>query len=526
MGLLRDFKTFLMRGNVVDLAVAVAVGATFIAIVNALVADLITPIGAAIGGKNDFASLTFSINGSEFRYGDFLNAIISFVTVAATVFSSYWCRTTLSSPHAQGAAAGSDDAQVPGCLSEIPIGANRCAFCDRLAVTQWRWARPGFGTFGLDTSSLTPRLGCRGTLLIMRRMQKTQLPLTKVLPVTAQVTDAGHLSVGGCDLVDLAREWGTPLYVFDDETLRSQCRAFLQAFRSRHPDTSIAYAAKAYLGRAIAGIFMQEGLELDVVSGGELAIARSVGFPPERIHFHGNNKSEEELAEALDYGISRVIIDNFHEIALLNGLAQARGIRQKALLRLSPGIDPHTHAHTTTGTVDNKFGVPLATGQGEAAICQILDMPAIELAGLHVHLGSPVFELEPYAAAVDVVIEFAAKMQKAYRFELREFSPGGGFAVTYVPEQQAPSPDDYAEVIVPGLRAGLREARTAHAQALRRTGPVNGRPRRCRAVHSRLVERRAGCAALRLRGRRHGGQHPPRALWLGVQRARRQPRHG
>ncbi len=289
-------------------------------------------------------------------------------------------------------------------------------------------------------------------------MQTKTLALATVLPLTASVNNGGHLTLGGCDAVELAREFGTPLYVFDEETLRGQCRAFLQAFRSRHSDTSIAYAAKAYLGRAIAGIFMQEGLDLDVVSGGELAIARSVNFPPERIHFHGNNKSEEELAEALDYGISRVIIDNFHEIALLNGLAQARGIRQKALLRLSPGIDPHTHAHTTTGTVDNKFGVPLATGQGEAAIRQILDMPAIELAGLHVHLGSPVFELEPYAAAVDVVIEFAAKMQKAYdAFKLREFSPGGGFAVTYVPEQQAPSPDDYAEVIVPGLRAACEK---------------------------------------------------------------------
>jgi diaminopimelate decarboxylase len=289
-------------------------------------------------------------------------------------------------------------------------------------------------------------------------MQTKTLALATVLPLTASVNNGGHLTLGGCDAVDLAREFGTPLYVFDDETLRGQCRAFLEAFRSRHADTSIAYAAKAYLGRAIAGIFMQEGLDLDVVSGGELAVARSVNFPPERIHFHGNNKSEEELAEALDYGISRVIIDNFHEIALLNGLAQARSIRQKALLRLSPGIDPHTHSHTTTGTVDNKFGVPLATGQGEAAIRQILDMPAIELAGLHVHLGSPVFELEPYAAAVDVVIEFAAKMQQAYEpFKLREFSPGGGFAVTYVPEQQAPSPDDYAKVIVSGLRAACEK---------------------------------------------------------------------
>jgi diaminopimelate decarboxylase len=295
-------------------------------------------------------------------------------------------------------------------------------------------------------------------------MQKTQLPLAKVLPVTAQVTDAGHLSVGGCDLVDLAREWGTPLYVFDEETLRGQCRAFLKAFRSRYPNTAVAYAAKAYLGRAMAGIVAQEGLDLDVVSGGELAIARSVGFPPERIHFHGNNKSEEELNEALDYGIARVIIDNFHEMHLLNGIAQARKVRQRVLLRISPGIDPHTHRLTTTGTTDNKFGISIVTGQAEHAVRQALEMPGLELVGLHLHLGSPVFETEPFAQAVDVVFDFAAKMRDAYGpstrlrtgFELLEFSPGGGFAVNYTADQDAPSPDDYAEVIVAGVRAGCK----------------------------------------------------------------------
>jgi diaminopimelate decarboxylase len=293
-------------------------------------------------------------------------------------------------------------------------------------------------------------------------MPKTRLPLAKVLPITAQVTDGGHLSVGGCDLVDLAREWGTPLYVFDEETLRGQCRAFLKAFRSRYPNTAVAYAAKAYLGRAMAGIVAQEGLDLDVVSGGELAIARSVGFPPDRIHFHGNNKSEEELNEALDYGIARVIVDNFHEMHLLNGIAQARKLRQRVLLRISPGIDPHTHRLTTTGTTDNKFGISIVTGQAEHAVRQALEMPGLELVGLHLHLGSPVFETEPFAQAVDVVFDFAARMRQAYGpstrlrtgFELREFSPGGGFAVNYTADQDAPSPDDYAEAIVAGVRAG------------------------------------------------------------------------
>jgi len=286
-------------------------------------------------------------------------------------------------------------------------------------------------------------------------MQKTSLALARVLPVTAEVNGAGRLAVGGCDLVDVAREFGTPVYVFDEETLRGQCRAFLEAFRSHYPQTAVAYAAKAYLGRALAAIVAEEGLDLDVVSGGELAIARSVGFPAERIHFHGNNKSQEELEEALDYGIARVIVDNFHEIHLLDAVAQARRVKQRVLLRLSPSIDPHTHAHTTTGTTDNKFGVPLAT-QGEAALRQLMAAPGLDLAGLHVHLGSPIFEREPFAQAVDVVLEFAARMQREHGFELQEFSPGGGFAVDYTLDQHAPSPDDYAETVISALRAALK----------------------------------------------------------------------
>ncbi len=295
-------------------------------------------------------------------------------------------------------------------------------------------------------------------------MKATEVPLSGILPLTAAVNEAGHLTLGGCDAVELARDFGTPLYVFDEETLRGQCRAFQAEFRSRHADTAVVYAAKAYLGRALAAILAQEGMELDVASGGELAIARSVSFPPQRIFFHGNNKSEEELREALDCGVGRIVIDNFHEMQLLNGLASASGGRQKVLLRLSPGIDPHTHAHTTTGTLDSKFGIPLPTGQAEAAVRQAMEMPGLELMGLHVHLGSPVFELEPYRQAVDMVLAFAAEMRKQYGpstglrtgFQMREFSPGGGFAVQYVPGQEAPSPADYAETIVSALKEACR----------------------------------------------------------------------
>jgi len=287
-------------------------------------------------------------------------------------------------------------------------------------------------------------------------MQKTTVPLAKVLPTTAEITTDGHLAIGGCDLVDLARDFGTPLYVFDEDTLRGQCRAFLESFRSRYPETAVAYAAKAYLGRALAAIVAEEGLDLDVVSGGELAIARSVNFPPDRIHFHGNNKSEEELREALDYGIARVIVDNFHEMHLLDGLARGRGAKQRILLRLSPGVDPHTHLKTTTGITDSKFGIAMVTGQAEHALRQAMEMPNLDLVGLHVHLGSPIFETEPFAEAVDTVFEFAAQMREKLGFEMQEFSPGGGFAVNYIEDHDAPDADAYAEVVVNGIRAACQ----------------------------------------------------------------------
>jgi len=281
--------------------------------------------------------------------------------------------------------------------------------------------------------------------------RQTKLPLADILPLTAAVNEAGHLTLAGCDAVELALGFGTPLYVFDEETLRHQCREFQSQFRSRHPDTVVAYAAKAYLGRALAAIVAQEGMALDVVSGGELAIAASVGFPPEGIYFHGNNKSEAELREALDYGVGRVVVDNFHEMQLLNSVAHGAGRRQPVLLRLSPGIDPHTHAHTTTGTLDSKFGIPLPTGQGEAAVRQALEMPGLDLVGLHVHLGSPVFDLEPYRQAVRAVLAFAAEMGRKHGLRLEEFSPGGGFAVQYVEGQAAPAVAEYAEAIVSAL---------------------------------------------------------------------------
>lgn len=276
-----------------------------------------------------------------------------------------------------------------------------------------------------------------------------------LFPVDSSVSAKNHLVVGGCDAVDLAREFGTPLYVFDEQTLRGQCRAFLREFGGRYPHTRVLYAAKAFLNLAMARLVHQEGLGMDVVSGGELAIAAAAEFPMERVYFHGNNKTSEEITYALDLNVGRVVLDNFHEIALLEALASQAGQEMAVLLRVGPGVDAHTHTYTTTGILDTKFGLPIATGQAEEAVRQVMAAPHLRLVGLHMHLGSPIFELEPYRLGLAAVLPFAAQMAEQYGLNLQELSPGGGFAIQYLVDRPAPPIGDYASAMVGELRRQL-----------------------------------------------------------------------
>ena len=303
------------------------------------------------------------------------------------------------------------------------------------------------------------------------------LRLRTILPLTAEVNEQGHLAIGGCDAIDLLQRFGSPLYVFDEQTLRGQCREYLHEFRARLGDTRVLYASKAFINLAIATIMMQEGMGLDVVSGGELAVAMTAGFPAGEIHFHGNNKSEEELRAAIGSGVGRVVVDNFYELDLLNRLAGEAGHAQAILLRISPSVDPHTHAHTTTGILDSKFGIPIETGQAEEAVRRALAAPYLQLRGLHAHLGSPIFELEPYAHAIEILIAFAAQMHKRHGFELQEFNPGGGFAVQYLEHEPAPPAAAYAETIVDSLR----DACLRHDMHVPRLSVEPGRSTICRA---------------------------------------------
>jgi diaminopimelate decarboxylase len=278
-------------------------------------------------------------------------------------------------------------------------------------------------------------------------MRQGDLHKLSLFPLTAKVDSQGHLLIGGCDCVELCKKFGTPLYVFDENTIRSQCREFKTEFSTRYSGAIIAYASKAFLNRALAEIIKEEGLGLDVVSGGELSVARSVDFPRENVYFHGNNKTADELKLALDWGIGRIVVDNLHELELLNSLASEKKVKQNILLRLNPGVDPHTHRHTTTGILDSKFGFTLAEGQAEAAVSLAKSASNLNLVGLHFHLGSPIAEISPYETAISLVLNFAKEMKDRYGLSMAEFSTGGGFAVRYTADQKIPSIADYTEAL-------------------------------------------------------------------------------
>ncbi|MDH7487299.1 MAG: diaminopimelate decarboxylase [Anaerolineae bacterium] len=277
-----------------------------------------------------------------------------------------------------------------------------------------------------------------------------------LFPITAHVDPEGYLWLGGCRADVLAREFGTPLYVFDEATLRERCRRYKAALAAHYPGPSqVAYASKAYLCLALVRLLAEEGLGLDVVSGGELYLARQAGFPLAAVHFHGNNKSAAELEMALDWGVGRIVVDNAHELALLERLAgerarperSRRGRRLAIWLRLSPDIDLHTHTYNKTGLADSKFGFPLAEGLAEQALQAALASPHLELVGLHTHLGSQAFETEPFTAAVEALLAFAGEMGRKHGFRLQELSPGGGWGVPYHQDDPPAQIEEYVRAV-------------------------------------------------------------------------------
>lgn len=283
------------------------------------------------------------------------------------------------------------------------------------------------------------------------------LPYADILPLTAAADDAGRLSIGGCDLRDLADRFGTPLYVYDEQSIREACRAYRGTFEAELPSVRVLYAAKAWLSPALTRILVDEGLGMDVVSGGELHTALAGGMPAEQIGFHGNAKGVDELEQALEAGVGRIIVDNDDELDTLDRLTQERGATQTIMLRITPGVNARTHVKTTTGLRDSKFGFPLPSGQAAAAVERALAAPGLELSGFHIHLGSPIYDLQPYRDGIAVAAGFAAEMQQRHGYRWREFSPGGGFAIGYTDDRLPPTHAAYAEAVSGALRAACED---------------------------------------------------------------------
>jgi diaminopimelate decarboxylase len=256
---------------------------------------------------------------------------------------------------------------------------------------------------------------------------------------TMRINSKGHLEIGGCDTVTLAKKFGTPLYVIDEELLRQNCRAFYNGFKRDYPGNEVIYASKAFMTMAICKIIEEENLGLDVVSGGELYTALKAGFPPEKIYFHGNNKSREELIMALENDIGKIIVDNWHELNMLNELARKMNKVPNIYIRVSPGIEAHTHQYVKTGQIDSKFGFPLFNGDAMRAIEYALTLKNVNLVGLHSHIGSQIFDSYSYKAEIEIMMNFIKLIKEFLGWEVEELDLGGGFGIAYT-EEDDPQP--------------------------------------------------------------------------------------
>ena len=259
------------------------------------------------------------------------------------------------------------------------------------------------------------------------------------------VNKEGHLTVGGMDAVALAKEFGTPAYLLDENVIRAQCRVYRDAAKRYFGEDALPlYASKALCFTGVYRIAAEEGLGVDCVSGGELYTARRAGFPAERIYFHGNNKTDNDLEDALDMGVGTIVVDNRDELDALDRLAARRGKVQRILLRITPGIDPHTHKAISTGSVDSKFGSAIETGQAMEIVRAALLKKNVRLVGLHCHIGSQIFDVQPFADAADIMVRFIADIRQKLGYEIDELNLGGGLGVPYTEYDRR---IDYADAI-------------------------------------------------------------------------------
>jgi diaminopimelate decarboxylase len=272
----------------------------------------------------------------------------------------------------------------------------------------------------------------------------TTTSISHVYPHGSRVNERGRLEIGGCDAVELAREFGTPAYIVAEDDLRQRARVFRETLAARHEDYDVLFASKAFPCTAVYRVLAEEGLSCDVASGGELALALRGGFDPDRIYLHGNAKSESELIEALAAGVGHIVVDSIHEIDRLEAIVARRGAVQEVLIRVTPGVAGDTHHAISTGQADSKFGFSIS--EACEAIERLATAPHLELVGLHFHIGSQLLELEPFRAAVAAIAGLG-------RFPV--YNLGGGLGVAYTAAQQPPSISKYVEAIVTSVHDHL-----------------------------------------------------------------------
>lgn len=264
---------------------------------------------------------------------------------------------------------------------------------------------------------------------------------------TQRINSRNHLEIGGCDVIELAAEYGTPLFVMDEQEIRNRCRNYRSAFAAEYGGAEIAYAGKAFLVAAMCGLIDQEGLWLDVASAGELYTALLAGFPASRILLHGNYKTPEELRMAVESGVGFVVVDSVDELAQLSEICRGLGRTQRIFLRVNPGVDPHTHRLISTGQEDSKFGFNIRNGAAMQAVRAALEAPGLDLAGVHCHVGSQLLDISPFAECAPVMTGFIGKVLKETGLELEYLDMGGGLGVRYVDDHRPPSTTVFAKTV-------------------------------------------------------------------------------
>lgn len=281
---------------------------------------------------------------------------------------------------------------------------------------------------------------------------RTTLELGRVLPKTAQVID-NHLYIGGVDMVELARKEGTALYVYDEEDIRSRMRAYRESFSAYGKDVHIAYASKAFLNKELARIAQDERLWLDVSGGGELACALAAGFNPAHIIMHGNNKTPQELREAISFGVGRIVVDSRIELARVSKIAEELGFEQEIYMRITPGVEADTHEYIKTGCEDSKFGFTMREDWAFNCVKDALEAPHVKLVGFHCHIGSQIFSVHSFAEAIQVMIDFLARVRDTYGVIVDELDLGGGLGIAYFAEDNPSSIEEFAALVIESVRS-------------------------------------------------------------------------